>query len=303
MSSDYRDDSTWRGATAGGIPYRIVDLQGEFTEEGASLSETIIVDEDKLLAFITESFPPQVESGPLVTYPTPRQYLGFSSLATHRIRFKPHVDGLPIDPFNIDPNAPAGTYQGRVELTIDYEPWKNKEDESDPNDPQTFLEITCDASGEFFHSVNPAAKWELDNGNQENNEDPDAPTTITVPELEWNANWPRVPRNFMTATLAAKLRSTIGKINSSSMSIFYGAPAETILFVGYSLRQQYNWRDDSQPPVQLDLKFLEKHVDDNGTVKGHNHFWRPGKGWQKLLYDGTNPVFQSSDLNNIFVLT
>jgi hypothetical protein len=45
------------------------------------------------------------------------------------------------------------------------------------------------------------------------------------------------------------------------------------------------------------MKFLEKRVVWNNIIVGHNHFWRPGVGWTRLLIDGENPTYLSRNHN------
>ncbi len=96
-------------------------------------------------------------------------------------------------------------------------------------------------------------------------------------------------------------------VNDGPMSLLFDAPEDTVLFMGYSMQKQFTWRVDfrDQPPVQLDLVFVEKNfiaknTDGVDVQVTHNHFWRPGKGYQRLLIGG-NRAYKSTDLDQIFL--
>jgi hypothetical protein len=126
---------------------------------------------------------------------------------------------------------------------------------------------------------------------------------MTVPMVDWDLGWPRVPYQYWTNTLIGKIRDTLGKVNDADMPIFANAPRGTILFTGYSLRKSYSWRSGMtyQSPFNLNMKFQEKRiVDADGITRGHNDFWRPGYGWRYLTHKDGSPIYQYEDLSNIF---
>lgn len=317
MTSVYEDSTSWRLQTgSAGVPYRILGMEGSFGTEDADLTMKVLISASDLLAFATEMFPPPYFFGDWPVYPAVGRVYG-TGLNIARFSWKGHIDGKPVDPLSVDPNAPAGTYQQNCELSLEFSTKRSsstpgsgsdQQSESDPNDPFTFLEISCSGAGEFIHSTAPKAKWTdseilqmSDPSQSEPNKLQTTPVSILVPEVEWDVNWPRVPHNFYKNTLVTRLRNALGKVNSDTMSVLFDAPKETILFVGYSLRQSYTWRTQTQPPFQLNLKFLEKHViDGEGNVRGHNDFWKADVGWQRLLYDGDNPVYAQANLNAVF---
>ena len=315
MSADYEDPTTWLHSTAGGINYRLVSREGSFEDDGAQARETYILRASDLLNFANESFPlPLLPANGFPQWLINRRMPGLL-LPTKRVSWKGHVDGLPVDPFGVDPNAPSGRYQPNLEVTIEYGNGDNKhdQDENDPEDPETFLEITANAAGEFIHTTGPKAKWVhqpgFSAGQEVQNRQATVPVVITVPETEWTVRWSRVPRTYFNETLIGRIRSKLGTVNQAAMPLFVNAPAETILFLGYNLERAYNWRPvfpDIQPFMTLEFKFLEKYIisgqDDNGNdiVRGHNDFWKADVGWQRLLIDGTNPPYKSSNLSQIF---
>ena len=306
--------SQWRGKTEGGIPVLVTGRSGEFGEEDASATETFIIDAENLGAFALESFPlPYVMFG-TVFYPRPRWMTSLPALRTKRVRWKGLTDGKPVDPFGNDPDAPTATYERFIEVTIEYGTSPTNDDEADPNDPRTFLEITANASGEFLNSpVRGSMFWDFatKGAGGEEVKQVDVPHTITESLTEWTARWRQIPHQFFTGTLLTRLRDSMGKVNQGVMSLFYNAPAETIMFLGYSMRYQYTWRSGytGQSPVELELKFLEKNfMGDRGTslfVPGgevqvtHNHIYQPGVGWCRL-YVGGNPLYKTTNLDQIF---
>jgi len=304
--SEYEDPSTWRLQTNGGIPFRYVERDGSFGMEEAVVSETVLIPADRLEDLALEMFPAPLIFGTSLIYPGTGLING-TNLRAQSLSWKAHFDGKPVDPFASDPTAPAGTYQPNVLVTIEYSTdVQRSQSESDPNDPFTFLEISANAAGEFIHSTAPKAGWAendvTSSSDVTKNKLQTTPISIIVPETDWNVTWPRVPRAYLTDTLIAKLRSSLGKVNTLSMPIFFGATKETILFVGYSIRQQFTWRTATQPPFKLDLKFLEKRVEDQAHIRGHNHIWKADVGkWQHLRVDGANQtIYRTTDLNIIF---
>ena len=66
-------------------------------------------------------------------------------------------------------------------------------------------------------------------------------------------------------------------------------------------------RPASPLPIRVSLKFLEKRVEiedgsSEGTLAGHNHLWRPGLGWRRLLIDGTDPIYASYNFDDLFTV-
>ena len=314
--ANYLDPTTWRLKTAGlsagtivegvvkgastGIPYKLISQTGSFTTDGFSATEVYLIEATQLVAFVQESFALRTTfSG--IPVDSRRPLPGNTQLVTGSVSYKAHIDGKPIDPYSIDTSAGSGTYHPVIELTIQYE--NLTAEEEDEEDPFTFLEISANASGEFLHITVPKARWETDDSgspNTEQNREPSVPTGVTVPTIEWSIRWPSIPHEYFTKTLLIKLRDKLGKVNDSAMSVLFDAPKETIIFAGFSMNQQFVLAS-SQPNFSLELKFVEKHVKDEGVVKGHNHFWRPKDGWRRLrVFGTTKPVYELTDLDNIF---
>lgn len=307
-TSNYLDPTTWRQTTAGGIPYRLVDRNGTFTDEDATADETFLVPSNRVLDFVNEIIPEPILFGDTIFNVPGAGMLGLKSLRAATIKWKGHIDGKPIDPFGADPDAESGTYQPVAEITVSYDTSKNNnKDESDPNDPQTFLEISASASGEYINTTAPRANWtDFDPlGEKIVNANAVVPVTLIVPGVEWTLRWPRIPYDYYFTTLLPRLRTKMGKVNSTAFTVVYEAPPSTMLFVGFNYKEQLTWRDGipGKPPVTLELKFLEKNLTDrDGNVRGHQDFWRPGVGWQLLLINGTDPSYQEEDFNELFAV-
>jgi len=289
------DSSQWRLSTAGGIPYKLMDgyPTGSFDEENGQVTEKIIIEADNLNAFILESFSDSTLVPGLVWLFAPgRRYPGGVNLITRKLSFEPFPQGRPGDPWASDPNPPDGTYCDYVVLTVEYGTGKGQGDQEDDNS----IEVSCSAGGEFL--VLPP-EGVLNDGVQ--NQNPTFPVTKTVPSLEWNARYSRVPRTNLSAVLTLA-RSLLGKVNSTAMPIFYCTAEETMLFVGLSLNFKWMWRS-AQPYAQVDLKFQQKIVVVDGTHYGHNHFWHPGPPakWVRVTQaGGTEDVYQKANLNQLF---
>lgn len=326
------DPSLWRLRTSTGIPYKTVDRNGSFGEEDSTATETYIIEAKNLLDFVIEGFPLPYVFGGTIFYPRRSFMPGFAPLSTKTIAWKGHVDGLPCDPFGSDPDAPDKTYQEFLEVQVTYGTTPQNDQERDPNDPLTFLEVSATASGEFLVSTvrggAGSAMWKVLTEEEGFNPDTehkeiDVGQPINQVMIQWSLHWSQIPYAWFNSTLMPRLREAMGKVNEEPMSLFNGAPAETIMFLGFSMANQYTWRDGHTgvSPISLDLGFLEKNfkVDDKwveivpGPVMApdeevdhdvevqvtHNHMYRPGVGWRRLEIHG-KPLYTQFDLNTIF---
>lgn len=327
MAGHLEDPTQWRLRTNGGVPYKLKSLEGEFEFEKAGLNVNMLIASNQLFALMAEMFPPPTVFGDL-TIPQYAKY-GTTNLGVKRVRFKSFDDNLPIDPFNLDGSAPAGTYFPVLELDVEVgsTPFGSKKGD----DPFTFLEISADASGEFIHSPPTAAMtqeavpntdtlpngafgplprkaFEAANKPPKPLRVPNIPHTMLVPQTTWSVGWKRLFFENFRDVIRPRLEYLLGKVNSAPFTILYGTWPTTLLFLGYSYKYNYTWRDGyvDKPFVDLDLKFLEKVVIWDGVVRGHQDIWRPGKGWDRLVlkYDRTTGVreytYQEADFNILF---
>lgn len=315
------DPTTWRLTTPGGIPYKRHSEgghEGRMTWDSLEVTEKYLIEASQLQAFLREMFPwPVTEADeddiPIIKYGTLQ---GTLNITASEVAWTGYPPGQPFDPFSADPDAPFSTYARLALVTVKYNDSLDKGDNggkgSDPDDPTTFLEIGASASGEFIHTPIPGSSWENASGESTNNTTPTAPAQIIVPETEWSLTWPRVSGKYFNNVLIGRLRNIMGKVNSTSYSLLYNAPAETLLFVGWDMSEERQVIFNSelgtlsflQRPLRVSMKILEKRVvTENNAIKGHNHVWRPGSGWQKLLINGTDPLYQSYNYNNLFART
>jgi hypothetical protein len=302
------DISTWTRQTVGGIRYRLMEgaPTGTITEDTATATETYIIRSIDLLPFALESFPlPTVltqDDGDTIYIRNKRRMPGFPFMASKQITFAAFLPGLPMDPFSADSDAADGTYADFLKVTITYQ--TAKAEEEDPNDPETFLEISCRSAGEFLQIPQRGqSRWQTPTG--EVVRGVNTPVTKILPDIDWSVRWPMVPRE-VAQTLVTTMRSHLGHINSEEISLLSNAPEDTILFTGFAISEETMWTTQPVgPPLKVDLEFLERHIEEGGTTKGHNYFYREdaaaGAGKFQLLYlpDG-NLVYESSDLNEIF---
>jgi len=296
--------SEWRIRTAGGIPLTVLSRSGGFSREEATATEQYLIPADRLLAFAMESLPRPILFLDTLIYPRPRPLPGLPSLVTKTIKWEPFDSGLPVDPFGSDPAADEKTYQEFVKVTIDYATVPNNDEEdSDPDDPQTFLEVSANASGTFLAvPVRSKAVW--DTTPPEGVKEVDIPNTVRQCEVEWSVRWPQIPYEYWTGRLVARLRDKLGKVNEGVMHLFHDAPAETVMFMSWSMRRSYTWRagESGSSPIELDMRFLEKNFkDESGAQITHQHVYRPKTGkWEILLPDGTNKLYSKVNLDAIF---
>jgi len=293
------DPSTWRLIT-GDVPYKLINgfPTGTINEETGQVEEKYIIQASDLRAFIAISFPLGIALDQENIYLTPnRRYPGSVAFVTQSVRWESLDSSKPCDPYGADPGAPVGTYCPFLTLTITYVTGKKQDDE---NDATTLLEVSADASGEFLmYPIRGLAKWGAANGPAA--QGAQLPASKLVPTTQWTVRWPRINRVFLPRIITA-MRNRIGTVNNAAMPMFLNAAAETILFAGYSYREDYTWREGwEDTPASIDLKFVEKRVVQGADVVGHNHFFREETGeFVKLFMPGGGLVYHSSNLNNIF---
>ena len=295
----------WRLTTPQGIPFKLLKRSGDFVYEGGSAVEEYLIESSSLLDFVGEAFPAIYVLNGVPYYSQQPTLGGLGTLVPMRVRWEEFTPGKPIDPFGSDPYAPTGTYDQFCKVVVDFGPSPTNNAEPNPDDERTWLEVSANASGVFLASDLPSnAEWLIPgmDGLGERVQEQNVPFTITEVQTEWTINWPSLPADFFSNTVMTRIRSMLGKVNSTQMRAFHEAPAETILFLGFSAPQSHTWRKDKPglSPINLTANFLEKNfVDTNGTSVTHNHFYRPGKGYQRLTVN-SKPVHATTDLNKLF---
>lgn len=327
MAGYYDDPSQWRlHSLYGDVPIKFLDVDGEFSNEEGSVNFKALIPPNRIKDFLVQTFPPPIQIGN-ITVPQAAGLPGLPALSARKVSFKAFDNGKPVDPFMFDPEAPRGTYGELIEVTVVY--GQNRIQQPNPSDPFTFLEIEGNVTGEFLHTTAPKGRWKkatrdpkdppddktpgADNaplnpripGNTEPVANPTVPINVLVPKTEWTVKWNQIPFQYFNDTLMYRLRWCLGRVNSAIMPVLFSAEPETILFLGFNYKQQYTWREGyiNRPPINVEMKFEEKRVVWNGVAVGHNHFWRPGVGWEYLFIDGVStPTYAARDMNALFLI-
>ncbi len=319
MPSNINDPGSWRlsvvSAFSEAIPYRLVSQNGGYSPEKGGASETYIIQASRLRDFAQAVLPKTVDNGAGdLEYHGGRLFPGSDRLRTKSFNWKSFQTSLPVDPWGADSDADDGTYSELLALDITYETSKRENDKD--TDVKTILEISADIAGEYL-SIHGKGKWIISEGAEDKNKDVLVPIAKLIPQTEWTVTWPHVPWQWGVTVLIPSLQVLIGKVNIEKMELPpINAPIETLLFLGFSFREERQWNEATGfpelPPFSLDLKFLEKRVPDLnvfGAIGGHNHHWRPEKGkFEKWVFnEGDNPAnneftYEAVDLNQIFGL-
>ena len=315
--SGLEDSTGWNLMTPGLIHYKLYEghPKGSFEEDSASFTEQIIIRASDLMQFVSESLSEySIYPGSNWYYQPPRSYFGekggdsertnpyLKNMVVKKIDFECFPPGKPCDPLGINSKGEGDeedaqwnkdTFSQYLLLTVSYAPGKTTQNIGD------VLELSSSTSGEFLmYSARGENKWYNDtSGESTPVTEINLPITRVLPSVEWTLKYKRVPFVQLEAVLDL-LRSSLGTLNEETIPAMFGAPKETVLFLGYSYSLSYSWRSE-EPIVEVEVKMLEKRVvDEGGDTKGHNHFLNPKSGqWERILdKDGQN-VYTLSDLN------
>ena len=324
-----QDKSLWRLATSTGIKVKLLKRRGGFSRDGAEATEEYIVKSEDLMDFVNVGLPtPSAYYG--IVYPGRAVMYGVPSLVVDKITFESLTDGKPVDPFGADTSAPEGTYEENLKAVVTYAPREKGKDseDSDPNDPTSFLQISAQGSGEFlapeisgkatwwdwewiwldpYDSDDRRGYWKLAEVGEV--KEVNIPATIKVSMTEWSVSWPQTPHDYYYGTILPKLRAAIGTVNLNQLALLHNPPPHTILLSDFSTNEEYLWDlgDVKKPPISLEMHFTEKNflapfpsTDDRPTEEGatmqvtHQHFYRPGVGWQVLKVE-ENFIYAATD--------
>ena len=334
-----QDPSDWTLTSPGGIKHRLIQQKGNFGQENASWTQEIIIQSIDFEAFILECFPQPIDVGDgTIEYPRRFYPAGLPSLECQKVDVEGLTSGKPIDPYaaGTDLFAPElydKTFEPYLRVTIQYGTSPANDMARDKSKPLTFLEINASESGEFLsHEVNQEdVEWEDDDGEsgRPDEKDTDLHRTIVATEVEWTCRWPQIPFTFFQTILKGRLHEAMGKVNDDTIALFGNAPAETILFLGYSRKYEFTWRRgfSGVSPVEVTIRFLEKNfkgkqkpipgseesgpsAESGSSASGpaswqdvdvtHNHIYRTNRGWQRLLINGL-PLYEQHDMMKIFL--
>lgn len=334
---DYDDPSTWRLETAGHIRYKLCERSGSFDFDQVTCNEVILIRASDLPAFLRESFPLPTMVNGLPRWQA-RGMPGSMPILTKTVSWSEHVNGVPTDPFNSDPDAPPKTYHPVIRVEITYndnaeQPGSGGGGDANENDPETFLQIEASGAGEFLIIQSRNAQWQDDtNGQAEANTTADLPASRLVAETEWTITWPMLNYEFYKTVMVPRLRAARGTVNLTTYSLLYNAPAETLLLTGWDASEEHQVLFDNElpggidsdpqffhAPVRLTVKMLEKNAGALGThysatfnpggsdrtvYAGHNHIWQPKEGkWKRLLVNGLDEnLYHTYEFANLFAV-
>ena len=317
--------SEWKLTTPLGIKHKLIRQWGSFQRDNATWNQEMCIRSCDLVNFIRECFPLPTISGNYLVFQRRMYPAGLPSLECKSVDVAEFTSGRPIDPFGAGvslytPDEYAATFEPYLQVTVMYGPSPANDQTRDPNDPTTFLEISCSESGEFLSSeINQDGDlmWIDQNGSSEEPDDDDKEVSRTVTSIvsEWTLKWPQIPYEFFMDEIKPRLTKAKGKVNSEPLPLFGDAPADTILFLNSTWEHDHTWRDGhaGTSPVTVTMRFAEKNFEGMGWVipvgagvgsmetvdVTHQHIWREGKGWMVLMVEGC-PLYEQHDLMEIF---
>lgn len=310
------DPSTWRRTTSGGIPYKLMEGYPTISGSGdkVTATEKYIIRATDVNAFYTESIPAPIVFLGSVIWPDRRRMPGASILITKSIDFKPFQTTLPFDPFGVDSGAPDGTYDPFCEVQIQYETVQNESDqEQDPNDPETFLEHSVSATGEFMSW--PPNKMEVSKGTEagetpggaEPIKDRVAPIVKSIPTIDHNLKWKNClqPRWDRIIEYLGMINDRKFVFSGQNTQFEFAAHKHCMLFMGVSGNQSYLWDGASVgvQPWNLDFKFIHKEITEGGFTYGWNHIYSPVDGdWVQLVRANGKQMYEEANLLKLFTV-
>lgn len=274
--------------TAGGISFQ--ELEGSpkvrFAPQGASATRQFLVawaDYDRFcqeLMGVYRDVAGNVAQSKGLPFPGNRDNLFCESCEIEPFDGS-NPDGAAVNTLTSGTNA----YAGGARVTAHYvQTYDN--DNFGGNSPSvqegTFVTYEADLAAEYVSS--PARGWRWDSDSKP--APPDLPIGILDPVGTYTMTWHRVVRPPWSAV--SNLR---GKVNVTQ---FFGAAAETLLFVGVRASTQFRI-NDSLAIWTLSYQFQER------LHGGWNFFYRPGAGWERLeTADGGSKPYATGDFTALF---
>lgn len=257
--------------TATGIPYELISPgpSHDILRDAWSATEVYRMYWDANLdLFIEESFPSPVWISLTLLYPLPRTMPGFPWLYTKSVKIEPFIDDKPGGP-----SALGAAYIHTARVTIQYETLDREEETVDS---KTFLSHKISIGGEFLTLPASGFKWE---GTTKIVQNEDIGGGKLIPTAEHQFTWDLVPNPPFAA-----IRAAVGGVNNAT---FFGAAAETLLFLGAEMERQFT--TDGLSPWKLDYRFSERLLKFGSQSVGWNHFYRPNTGtWTRLIAVATS---------------
>lgn len=270
--------STCRRHTAGGLPFKLVSgPEIQHGEDGSTATETYLMPAANIAAFMYESLPPPYVFGFYIILPDRRRMPGCPWFVTQSMSCRPQSDQLPGDPFNVDSAADPYPYDPDYLVQIQYKVTKEADTQRNQQQPETFLEHSLQAGGEFYSIGKDRLRYSEDGNEvggtlagQAISEENMPGAHLSVATLEHTLKWP-----FALAPDWATFFSCLGKVNSAASVLFNNAPVETVLFSSISGQQKYVWNGASASvqPWTLDFKFSQRVMKDGATDITWNHVY------------------------------
>jgi len=209
---------------------------------------------------------------------------------------------------------PTGTYHPVLQVTLSLsEPTYGT---IDADKPETFLEIEAESSSNFIHTPPIGVSFkEVDAtgnpiaGDGEPVRHPQVPYTVLCPQSTWKVKWGMIPYDVYTDIIVPRLRQMDGAVNSTLFVPLHNAVKGTLLLVSYGYEVAYSWRQKPievvstklgrVPLVSVTMRIMEKRIEWEGKIHGHQSFWIPGTGWRWVEFAG-RATFDEYDYNTLF---
>ena len=301
---------------AGRVPYNLMAGYPlfSFSDDGSTAEEEYLIKRDDVEEFYNLSFPPPVVFGDQIIVPTRRPMPGAGSFTTKTINIKPLKESLPQTFFGQGTNLEEFENDYCI-ASISYGTAESaqQDGDTDPNDPETFLEVSFDTSAEIF-KINSSTTFGEENDDSKKkyedeevvaniNDSPDTPATTVIPTTTYNMNW----KLALNPNIEA-FRALIGKVNGMRDPLFFNAPRDTILYAGFSGRRQFLFNPAigglSITPWNLNFKFIGKEITgrvieinamgdttfDGQKTVGWNHVFHK-EAWRKVFTAGGDPLY------------
>jgi hypothetical protein len=302
----------------GGTPYRLANgypkIQLNANREG-SATEVLLIDPRNFDALVADMMPtPTVVNGKVQF--TPRYFLpGTDFLVMESITAEPQSEEMPCDPFEADTDAPAGTYDSILKVTVAYKTGPQSQEDQDEANPETFLERSRTSSIELLTIQGAGHNTKFgEDGSTASAKNPMSPIIKVIPVVYWQMDWKRV-----TAPNFVAMDALMGTVNDDAYPWLENAPAESTLFLGASAKQEYQYVGNRLviKPWTVGLKFATKRIADDNAVGdesdffadignfGWNHVYNPTTHhWERLhrMKPGgvSSPLYPLMDFNEMF---
>tara|TARA_B100000519_G_scaffold171024_1_gene157089 strand:+ start:40479 stop:41273 length:795 start_codon:yes stop_codon:yes gene_type:complete len=231
-----------------------------------------------LQTLLYQLFPPARNVGGRLQVPLGTPLPGYSLLFPKSAAVTPFPDDLPLG-YSMHGLA-------RCKVTIQYE---TLTDEKDADANNNLVTHTLDVSGEFLTMPSTGLKWQ---GEAKAIPNDDLQAGKIIPQVEHSISWPDVLNVPYSA-----IRNCVGKVNSGN---FFGAAAESLLFVGAQIEKTVN--SHGKRTYKVDYRFSERLLKHKNQSVGWNHFFDPKTGnWRYLVtLKGGDKMYDDANFKTLF---